>query len=155
MRVFSILLIFVMVNSKSFSQDLESLLSSEPIYVIFEEGEKQVMTNKNHPDNKLELTNSIFMFYFPNNLYFSFGFLNFKDEFGNKRLETKKVKKSFFKTKKNLIFTYDRILNNGVEEMADIFWFSNRKIYLIDKKDFKNRKVILRQVDFFSSTYTE
>jgi hypothetical protein len=79
--------------------------------------------------------------------------MNWLDEKGNTNLATLEFKKSFLRKNKDIILTYNEILDYGPINILNAF--GDKKVFVIDKKEIKCRKIIARQVYFGSSMYQE
>lgn len=67
--------------------------------------------------------------------------------------DIKTVKKSFLKDNKDKILDVNFFLKNGFKQT--FFSIYGKVIYLIDKDEIKNGKMILKQVEMMNHTYIE
>jgi len=152
-----ILYIFVLGSVSSFSQTLESIKKIDTIYIYFDYG--------NHQEKVCFKDLKIVSEYYYNTFYFKFKIdhNNFKfvysdykdfDSFNKGiKMDVKVVRKKFLKQKKDKILDIDFFLENGFRETVMAIY--SKKFYIIDSKEIKGRKIVLREVYADFSYYEE
>lgn len=135
-KIFFILMLFFF-SVKTIAQNLENLKLRDTVYILFDENQK---FDDLHLKNKKGPFNETYTYVFPDAKYLFFNvFLKkqFKSNF--------KKKKFFLNENKPKIITIDHIHNIGYYKL--IWLLSEKKlvIFIIDKKDFKRNKVLLKR----------
>lgn len=136
--VFFLIMLFY---SKCFSQNLEQIKKADTIYVYFEYNKKNQRHNKEVTTN----TKQKYEYYYyifsgiPN--YQSMTFLHHYNSSPEERIE----KKSFFKKNKDVVITFEFLTQFDLGEATQLIG-NKKKVYLIDKKDFRCGKIKLKEV---------
>jgi hypothetical protein len=132
-----------------YGQTLQSIKEIDTIFIYFDHGKYQ---------KKIEIKNSKINSEYTKNMIFykfkideineiKFVYNDYKDfDSYEKGLKTdvKIVKKKFLKHNKDKILSIDFFLKNGFRKtVLEIY---NKKFYIIDSKEIKGRKVVLREV---------
>lgn len=138
-----------------------NLIERDTIFILFEANDKlkckeckvDISRMIRHPKNKLKKDHTTFYFYFREFESYHLSTPGFPDENGVYPLATLELKKSFLKKNKDIIVTYNEILEYGPINILNTF--ADKKVFVIDKKEIKCRKIIARQVYFGSSMYQE
>ncbi|MCA0350238.1 MAG: hypothetical protein LCH35_13375 [Bacteroidetes bacterium] len=153
MKVFLTILAYLLFNL-SFSQTLETIKSSDTLYIYFDYGKYQdIFLEENITD---VLKSKIYRFspdsY--NNIFLKTGKYLDYDNYDNKREATKMVvDKCFLKEKKNQILDINFFIKNGFRET--FFLIYKKKLFLIDKKDIFKNKLILKEMRIENFRYFE
>ena len=139
----------------SYSQTLESIKNADTIYIYFDHGDfqeiKKPITGSNNyfeeirdyeikfdEKNYIKLTEA---------KYLNFDRLELKKE-----SDIKIAKKSFLRQNKDKIIDINFIKKHGLEKIFYIM--SPLKIYLIDKKEIKRNKIVLKEVGLYKYSYS-
>ncbi len=136
--------LFVMVvlifSIKFYSQDLEKIKKADTVYVYFKYNKNKQHHNKEITGNtKQEYDYYYYIFSdIPN--YQSMTFFHHPLLSPGVRIE----KKSFLKQKKELIITFNFLTQFDLGKATQLI--ENKKVYLIDSKDFRWGKIKLKEV---------
>lgn len=129
------------------------LLAKDTIYILFEHTKNQKCIYCDDSFNKTVKKREAYRFSFSFGEIYRFSYYDFLDQNNKIELTTIHHKKSFLRKNKDIILTYDEILDYGPINVLNAF--VSKKVFVIDKKEIKNRKIIARQVYFGSSMYQE
>lgn len=129
------------------------LLEKDTIYILFEHKKNQECIYCDASINKPIKKKEAYRFSFPFGEIYRLSYYDFLDQNGKIELTTIYYKKSFLRKNKDIILTYDEILDYGPINILNAF--ANKKVFVIDKKEIKNRKIIARQVNFWSNMFQE
>lgn len=156
-KTFLILILIIIFSCKTtinFSKDTAVIKKLDTIYVLFEEGKNQYKSkynkyNKGHPEEKNGIK---YYFKFDKKYvkYISFYHEKYRDWDAMIAKDSSKIltkNKKFLKN--NVIINYSYFIEN--EFCRAISSFKTIKFFIIDKAEFTNKKITLRQVYFFSS----
>ena len=163
-KAFLILILIITFSCKTtinFSKDTAVIKKLDTIYVLFEEGKNQYkskskynMYNKGHPKEKNGIE---YYFKFDDKKhakYINFYHEKYRDWDAMIAKDSSKIlikNKKFLKN--NVIINYSYFIEN--EFCRAISSFKTIKFFIIDKAEFTNKKITLRQVYFFSSCEPE
>jgi hypothetical protein len=133
----------------------------DTIFIFFEANDKlkcdeckvEISRMIRYPKNGIKRIHITFNFYFREFESYHLSTPGFPDENGEYPLATLEFKKSFIRKNKDIILTYDEIMDYGPINILNMF--AHKKVFVIDKDEIKNCKVIARQVYFGSSMYQE
>lgn len=130
------------------------LSEKDTIYFLFEYNKNQKCKECNVDINRMIKRPKSFIYYFRTfENYFLSTLDLIPDEQGKYFLSTLTLKKSFLSKNKDIILTYDEIIDYGPINILNTF--ASKKVFVIDKKEIKNRKIIARQVNFWSNMFQE
>ncbi|KGO93117.1 hypothetical protein Q767_15170 [Flavobacterium enshiense DK69] len=143
-----ILLYFFISSCNLFAQDLAYIKSTDTIYLYFDKLEKfedlHLKTNKNEFVEK-------YIYQFPDakELYF--------ETHLQKPHKTKPriVSKDFMDKNKNKIITTDILHKYNFAEIQNALYKPRRVFYIIDKADFKRKKIVLKKANYMFFTYNK
>lgn len=141
--------------SFNYSQTLESITKTDTVYIFFNhiEFQQEKMADINRKKTLKEVRNYEIKFDEKNFINFSERkYLDFDSIEFDKQMDKKTVKKSFLKKNKNIIIDINFIKKYGLKEVY--FLIQNKKKYLIDSKEIKYKKLILKEVTFGNVSYT-
>lgn len=155
MKYFSLIFFFLSINL--FSQDLEKIMQSEVLFVTHNgiNGHYQSRTYHNVKNQRAEF---FYKFYVVNKdkneqqdieiiLTYSH-YYDFDEKFKDNPVPYFKINKSFLKKNKDIIVTGDFMNQIGYVESFNLI--NNAKtIFLIDKSEIQNRKLVIKQVKHF------
>jgi len=131
----------------------KQLIEKDTVFFLFEHNKNQKQTYRDAFFNKPITTKESYYYFFKEFETYSLTYMNWLDEKGNTNLATLEFKKSFLRKNKDIILTYNEILDYGPINILNAF--GDKKVFVIDKKEIKCRKIIARQVYFGSSMYQE
>lgn len=130
------------------------LSEKDTVYFLFEYNKNQKCKECNVDINRMIKRTKSFIYNFRNSEVYFLSTLDLKpDEHGKYFLSTLTLKKSFLRKNKDIILTYDEIIEYGPINVLNAF--ARKKVFVIDQSEIKNQKVIARQVYFGSSMYQE
>ncbi|TDE43295.1 hypothetical protein E0I26_11835 [Flavobacterium rhamnosiphilum] len=132
------------------AQNIDKIKKSDTLYVYFEKDHKQYHKVDINPENKRKTENYYYIFYgktIADNGYVVFG----RTEFS----ETRKEKKSFLKLNKDTIITFEFLTQFDLIQAINIINPNRKTIFLIDKKDMKCGKILLKEVRAASTLQLE
>ena len=144
---FLIFIIIIFANPV-FSQHENELNKKDSVFILFNENQNQKIYSKIYEKKSTNLKKVMYFFSFSNCKNFSFSInksFNY-DKNGNEILKTYKLKKSFLRRNKNKIITYEEINEKGFINYID--FLLERKVYIIDLAEVKDRHLIARGVIF-------
>lgn len=153
-------LVFVLIFlffGNTYSQKIENINTNDTIYIVFKN--KSIFEKKYKPySSKSKFIDGIINYSFTKDFYNTIIFVSnkYKDyDSMDKGIENdiKTVKKSFLKDNKDKILDVNFFLKNGFKQT--FFSIYGKVIYLIDKDEIKNGKMILKQVEMINHTYIE
>ena len=145
-KIFLFLILFC-ANS-FFAQSVEQIKKSDTLYVFFDQGKSQERFSQTNI--KGAKTGDLYYFYFKEN---KDSYLIFSLVYSLKQ-EIRTEKKSFLRKNKKKIIGTAFFEKYTLSEIIEIFR-GRKKIYIIDKEDFKNCKITLKEVRVQSSIFNE
>jgi hypothetical protein len=137
------------------------LKSIDTIFIFFEANDKlkckdckvDISRMIRYPKNEIKKYHTTYNINFRHLERYILSTISFPDENGVYPLATLEFKKSFIRKNKDIILTYDEIMEYGPINVLNMF--AHKKVFVIDKSEIKNCKLIARQVYFGSSMYQE
>ena len=144
-----ILCIFFILSLKA--QDLNKIKNQNVFFILFEKGELMQKYDISRNEN-----DTIYGYHFYEKLKkefkFSFNYSKyptFDDAYNdlNERMLFR-LNKSFIRKNKDIIITREFMEEVGEDAIIDLLFRGNKYIFLIDKGEIKNNKILLREVRF-------
>lgn len=129
------------------------LSEEDTIYFLFESNKNKKCKECSIVLERMIKSNNSFEYRFRDFESYHLSFLDFPDEQGKYFLSRLTLKKSFIRKNKDIILTYDEIIDYGPINILRAF--ASKKVFVIDKKEIIKGKIIARQVYFGSSMYQE
>lgn len=153
------LIIFLFFSHSVFSQNLESLKELDTIYVCFNYGKHEYISDYSKIEKKNEFNENIKKYTYElnskNTLTFIYNkYKDFDSYEKNIVTDIKIVKKKFLRKNKNIILSIDFFIENGFKETFFKALYG-KVIYIIDKGEIKKGKVKLKQVSVMSNYIEE
>ncbi len=145
-KIFLFLILFC--SNSFFAQSIEQLKKSDTLYVFFDHGIKQQRLSQTNINGTK--TGDFYYFYFNHN---KDSYLIFSHVYSLKP-EVRTQKKSFLRKNKKNIIGVAFFEKYTLSEIIKIF-SGGKKIYIIDKEDFKEGKITLKEVRVQSSILNE
>ena len=139
----------------SYSQTLESIKNADTIYIYFDHGEFQKVKTPYINSNDILEESKIYEIKFDEKNYVNFSerkYFNYDDADAKKEMEKIIVKPSFLKENKDFIIDIEFIKKYGLEKV--FYLIQHKGVYLIDKRDIKKKKVVLKRVAFSHCSYS-
>ncbi|MFB3389807.1 hypothetical protein [Flavobacterium sp. LAR06] len=131
------------LKSVFYDKKYKRLKSSDIVYVYFEKDKNHQGHNVRTATTDTEHLSDYYYYSFSNAYHDSMSFDHHPYSGSKVRIE----KKSFLKKNKDLIITYDYLNSMGLTEATLLISYrQNKKVYLIDKKDFRRGKIKLKEV---------
>jgi len=148
-----IILLTLFSYQNFYSQNLEDIIKKDTLYICFDYGKNQEVQKDQHVHSKMGQRVS---YYFRFNkdfiVFIKQNYIDFNAIDIDKKADVLKVPKSFLKKNKAKIINYDFFKKQ--KDLKMVYFeleIKNKTFYLIDKKEFKNGMIILREVRFASS----
>ncbi len=153
----SLIILTLFLYHNFYSQNLEDILKKDTLYVCFDYGQNQEVQKGLHIHPKLGQRKR---YYFRFNkdfiVFIKQNYIDFNAIDIDKKADVLKVPKNFLKKNKAKIINYDFFKKQ--KDLRTVYFkleIKNKTFYLIDKKEFKNGMIILREVRFHSSFSAE
>jgi len=138
-----------------YSQNLEDIMKKDTLYVCFDYGKNQEVQKDQHIHPKMGQRKRYYFRFNKNFIVFiKQNYIDYTAIDNNKKADALKVPKNFLKKNKDKIIDYDFFKKQ--KDLRTVYFELERKtFYLIDKKEFKNGMITLREVVFFSNFHIE
>ena len=130
-------MILLLLNGKINAQNIESFKLRDTIYIYFDVNQKY---DDLHQKNNKKKFNESYEYVFPDGKNITFSTLQ------KKYLEIYKKEKTFIIDKYSTILRLNEFKYWGYEKILKLFYDKKFIIYLIDKKDFTKRKILIKRV---------
>jgi len=140
------------------AQNLSDIKNHNVFFIFFEKGDftKKITTyiivekNKTPRHSYFYYTNKNKSFNSRHPYYFSYSKFQNNRDANNQINETMlySLNKSFLRKNKNIIITKKFMDKVGVNKIVDLFYGSNKHVFIIDKDEMNGNKILLREVRF-------
>lgn len=154
--ILNILILFLLSFSLiGNAQNFEKIKKSDIVYITFDHGEFQKVKTPYINSNDILEESKIYEIKFDEKNYVNFSerkYFNYDDADAKKEMEKIIVKPSFLKENKDFIIDIEFIKKYGLEKV--FYLIQHKGVYLIDKRDIKKKKVILKRVAFSHCSYS-
>ncbi len=136
-----------------YCQNLEDIIKKDTLYVCFDYGNNQEVQKDQHIHPKM---GQRVWYYFRYNkdfiVFIKQNYMDYDAIDNNKRVDVLKVPKNFLNKNKDKIINYDFFKKQKNLKMVYFdLEIKNKTFYLIDKKEFEDGIITLREVRFASS----
>ena len=147
----NILLTFILLFSCHVlrSQNIDKINKSDTLYIYFKASKKQLYEFYYSKQNK-KIEDYYFLFS-GNNTHDSSNIIFGRTD----RYQKRKEKKSFLKLNKDHIITFEFLTQFDLNKAIRLIDPVNKKLYIIDEKDFKWGKILLKEVKATSTLQLE
>ncbi|MCG2612613.1 hypothetical protein LZZ90_13975 [Flavobacterium sp. SM15] len=136
------ILLFILISSCNlFAQDLEFIKSTDTIYLYFDKLEKYDDLHLIKKQNEF-IENYTYQFPDAKALYFE---VSLQKPYNSKPIT---ISKDFMDKNRNKIITIDILHKYNFVEIQSALYKPKRIFYIIDKSDFKRKKIILKKANY-------
>lgn len=137
------------------------LIKRDTIFIFFEANDKlkckeckvDISRMIRYPKNEIKKYHTTYNIYFRHLESCHLSTFDIPDEKGKYILTTLELKKSFLRKNKDIILTYNEIMEYG--PIYILRAFASKKVFVIDKEEIKKGRLIARQIYFGSSMHQE
>ena len=150
-----LILLILLVFNVNYSQDWDSIVKSDKVYIFFNHGEYQKVKEPDINNIKLfdEIKNYEIRFNEENYINFSDRkYLDYDNAVLKKEMERKYVRKNFLNKNKDIIIDINFIKKNGLEKVYFLILY--KKKYIIDVMEFKRNKILIKETTFGFVSYS-
>ena len=156
MKKYLILILMLFIGITLKAQDLGKIKSQNTFFILFESSNSEEKIDLSRIINKNKDLRYHYRFYKNNKskdkLDFSFSYSKYQtfDDAHNdiNAAMVFRLNKSFLRKNKDVIITRDFMEKVGKNTIVDLFFRGNIYIFLIDKLEIENGKILLREVQF-------
>ena len=136
------------------AQDLSEIRKYNVFFILFEQDDLSEKKILNHPDRPI-----IYKFYknkkeiYPFKFYYTEYFDS--DDQANEINQTMvySIHKKFLRKNKDIIITKEFIDKIGESKLINLLYGANKHVFLIDKSEIKDNKIVIREVLFSPQLY--
>lgn len=150
-----LILLILLVFNVNYSQDWDSIVKSDRVYIYINHGEYQKVKEPDINNIKLfdEIKNYEIRFNEENYINFSDRkYLDYDNAVLKKEMERKYVRKNFLNKNKDIIIDINFIKKYGLEKVYFLILY--KKKYIIDVMEFKRNKILIKETTFGFVSYS-